>query len=77
MSWKLSLAALPAGSIPSALPGARPSLRVVFGVALLLSAIKLIGTPDWTDVLGGGAVVLVPWMPRRLHLRRISVQEAT
>ena len=83
---KHAIAWLLVGSIPGVLLGAHLSikvperaLRVVFGSTLLLSGIKLVGTPHATYViaalLGAGALALGSWL-LLLHVRRISTQEA-
>jgi uncharacterized protein len=84
---KHAIAWLLVGSIPGVLLGSNLSirvpergLRIVFAVTLLLSGIKLVGTPEANYViaamLSAGAAVLAGWGLRHLHLRRISQQAA-
>ena len=76
------------GSIPGVLIGSNlsikvpeRSLRLVFGFVLVLSGIKLVGVPNANYViavlLGVGVVVLIAWLLRAAHLRRVSASEAT
>ncbi len=85
---KHAIAWLLVGSIPGVLLGSHlsvrvpeRSLRVVFGFTLVLSGIKLVGTPGANYViagmLGAGALALLIWWLWVLHVRRISAQEAT
>jgi uncharacterized protein len=88
---KHAIAWLLIGSIPGVLIGAHlsirvpeRSLRIGFGVILMLSGLKLIGTPHANEViavvLSLGALVLAWWgwhVLRLKRLRRISAREAT
>ena len=79
------------GSIPGVLIGSNLSikvperaLRVAFGTVLILSGIKLVGTPYANYIVAGGVVclviVLVAWLVRQVRIRRlerVSTQEAT
>ena len=79
---KHAIAWLLVGSIPGVLVGSHLSIRVperslrlVFGVVLVLSGIKLVELPEANDViaviLAAGAVLLVAWWLRVLRLRRV------
>ncbi len=85
---KHAIAWLIVGSIPGVLIGSNlsvrvpeRSLRIAFGVVLLLSGIKLVDVPHSTDViaisLGVGVVVLVAWLIRQIRLRRVAAANAT
>jgi uncharacterized membrane protein YfcA len=85
MAWLL------VGSIPGVLIGSSLSikvperaLRVAFGTVLILSGIKLVGTPYANYIIAGGvvcmAIVLVAWLVRQVRIRRlerVAAQEAT
>jgi uncharacterized protein len=85
MAWLL------VGSIPGVLIGSslsikvpERSLRVAFGIVLILSGIKLVGVPYANYIIAGGvvcmAIVLVAWLVRQVRVRRlarISAAEAT
>ena len=85
MAWLL------VGSIPGVLIGSNMSikvperaLRVAFGTVLILSGIKLVGTPYANYIIAGGvvcmAIVLVAWLVRQVRIRRLErvpTQEAT
>jgi uncharacterized protein len=85
MAWLL------VGSIPGVLIGSNLSikvperaLRVAFGSVLILSGIKLVGTPYANYIIAGGVVcmgvVLVVWLVRQVRIRRLArvpTQEAT
>ncbi len=84
---KHAMAWLLVGSIPGVLLGSQMSirvpersLRVAFGVVLVLSGIKVAGVPQATYViaacLGVGAVVFAAWSIRELFLRRVAAQDA-
>jgi uncharacterized membrane protein YfcA len=80
------------GSIPGVLIGSslsikvpERSLRIGFGLVLLLSGIKLVNTPEANYIiafgLGGGALVLAWWLVREYRIRqrrldRVHPQEA-
>jgi uncharacterized membrane protein YfcA len=84
---KHAMAWLLVGSIPGVLIGSslsikvpERSLRIVFGIVLVLTGIKLAGVPDANYVI---AVILVAlaallgaWLLRRVRLRRSAAQEA-
>jgi uncharacterized membrane protein YfcA len=86
MAWLL------VGSIPGVLIGSslsikvpERSLRIGFGLVLLLSGIKLVNTPEANYIiafgLGGGALVLAWWLVREYRMRqrrleRVQPQEA-
>ena len=80
MAWLL------VGSIPGVLLGSHMSvrvpergLRVAFGCVLILSGIKVADVPQSSYVivvgLALGALGLVAWGIRRLHVRRTAVQD--
>jgi uncharacterized protein len=82
-----AIAWLLVGSIPGVLLGSQlairvpeRSLRVGFGIVLLLSGIKLVALPhaDYVivAVLGVLALVLALWCVREVRLRRVSAQGA-
>jgi len=85
MAWLL------VGSIPGVLIGSslsikvpERSLRVAFGIVLILSGIKLVGVPYATYIIAGGVVamgvVLIVWFVRQVRIRRlarVSAREAT
>ena len=85
MAWLL------VGSIPGVLIGSHMSvrvpersLRVVFGIVLILSGIKLVGTPHANYIIAvalvGLAIMLVFWCLNMLRIRRIervAAREAT
>ena len=56
------------------------SLRIVFGVVLVLSGIKVVGVPEANDVisaiLGALLALLAGWLVRLARLRRVAAQEA-
>jgi uncharacterized membrane protein YfcA len=80
MAWLLL------GSIPGVLLGSQLSikvpdrgLRVVFGIVLVLSGLKIVGVPQASLViavaLGLFAVALLAWSVRLLVVRRIAAQD--
>ena len=82
MAWLL------VGSIPGVLIGSSLSikvpergLRIGFGCVLILSGVKLVGTPHANTViaigLAGLAVAFAGWALRVLRLRRLPAREAT
>jgi len=82
MAWLL------VGSIPGVLLGSQMSikvperaLRVVFGVILVLSGIKIVGVPQANLILEVGvailAAVFLVWSGRQLFVRRITASDAT
>jgi uncharacterized membrane protein YfcA len=85
MAWLL------VGSIPGVLIGSslsikvpERSLRVVFGIVLILSGIKLVGVPYANYIIAGGLVcmgiVLAVWLVRKVRIRRLErvrAREAT
>jgi hypothetical protein len=82
MAWLL------VGSIPGVLLGSQMSirvperaLRVAFGVILVLSGIKIAGTPQANLILEVGvgliAAAFLVWSGRQLFVRRITAQEPT
>jgi uncharacterized protein len=82
MAWLL------VGSIPGVLLGSQMSikvperaLRVAFGAILVLSGIKIVGTPQANLILEVGvgilAAVFLVWSGRQLFVRRIAAQEPT
>ena len=84
---KHAMAWLLVGSIPGVLIGSNLSvkvperaLRVVFGIVLVLSGIKLVGVPEANYViavlLGALAALLGAWLLRLVRLRRSAAQEA-
>ncbi len=84
---KHAMAWLLVGSIPGVLVGSHlairvpeRSLRIGFGIVLLLSGIKLVGVPQANYViaslLGVLALALVGWCVHQLRVRRVSAQEA-
>jgi hypothetical protein len=81
MAWLL------VGSIPGVLIGSQlsvkvpeRSLRVAFGLVLVLSGLKIVGVPQASLViavsLGVFAVALLAWSLRRLRVRRLAAQDA-
>jgi len=81
MAWLL------VGSIPGVLIGSHlvirvpeRSLRIAFGIVLMLSGIKLVSLPQANyviaSILGALAAALCVWGVRELRLRRISAQQA-
>jgi uncharacterized membrane protein YfcA len=81
MAWLL------VGSIPGVLIGSslsikvpERSLRVVFGIVLALSGIKLVGLPQANYVIAAIlvalAVLLCGWLLRQVRLRRSMAEEA-
>jgi uncharacterized protein len=81
MAWLL------VGSIPGVLIGSslsirvpERSLRVGFGIVLILSGIKLVGVPNANYViasaLGALALALGVWLARAARLRRVQAQGA-
>jgi hypothetical protein len=82
---KHAIAWLLVGSIPGVLIGSHlsirvpeRSLRVAFGIVLILSGIKIVDVPH-ADlvialVLGLGAVVLAGWLIRQFRLHRVAAQ---
>jgi uncharacterized membrane protein YfcA len=84
---KHAMAWLLVGSIPGVLLGSQMSikvpersLRVAFGIVLVLSGIKVAGVPQAVYVIASalavGAVVLIAWSIRLLLLRRVAAQDA-
>ena len=82
MAWLL------VGSIPGVLIGSQLSikvperaLRVAFGAVLVLSGIKIVGTPQANVViavaLGIFVVVFLVWSVRQLLVRRVATSDAT
>jgi uncharacterized protein len=80
MAWLL------VGSIPGVLLGSQMSikvpdraLRIVFGIVLVLSGIKIVGVPqaNWVIAcaLGVFAVVFIVWSARQLFFRRDVAQD--
>jgi uncharacterized membrane protein YfcA len=83
---KHAMAWLLVGSIPGVLIGSNlsikvpeRSLRVVFGIVLVLSGIKLVGVPEANYViaviLAALAALLGAWLLRLVRLRRSAAQE--
>jgi hypothetical protein len=81
MAWLL------VGSIPGVLIGSQlsvkvpeRSLRVAFGLVLVLSGLKIVGVPQASLViaisLGVFALALLAWSLRRLRVRRLAAQDA-
>jgi uncharacterized membrane protein YfcA len=81
MAWLL------VGSIPGVLLGSQMSikvperaLRVVFGIVLVLSGIKIVGVPQANIVIAVGlgvfAVVFLVWSFRQLFVRRVAAEQA-
>ena len=84
---KHAMAWLLVGSIPGVLIGSslsikvpERSLRVVFGIVLVLSGIKLVGVPEANYVIAvillALAAALGTWLLRLARLRRSAAQEA-
>jgi uncharacterized membrane protein YfcA len=84
---KHAIAWLLVGSIPGVLIGSslsikvpERSLRVVFGIVLVLSGIKLVGVPEANYVIAAILVALAAllgaWLLRLVRLRRSAAQEA-
>jgi hypothetical protein len=84
---KHAMAWLLVGSIPGVLIGSslsikvpERSLRVVFGIVLVLSGIKLVGLPEANYVIAAILVALAAllggWLLRLMRLRRSAAQEA-
>jgi len=84
---KHAMAWLLVGSIPGVLIGSHlairvpeRSLRIGFGIVLLLSGMKLVGLPDANyviaSILAVLALALAGWGAYELRLRRVSTQEA-
>jgi len=82
MAWLL------VGSIPGVLIGSQLSikvperaLRIAFGAVLVLSGIKIVGTPQANVViavaLGIFVVVFLVWSVRQLLVRRVATSDAT
>ena len=82
MAWLL------VGSIPGVLIGSQLSikvperaLRVAFGAVLVLSGIKIVGTPQANVVIAVGlgifVVVFLVWSVRQLLVRRVATSDAT
>jgi uncharacterized protein len=80
MAWLL------VGSIPGVLLGSQMSikvpdraLRIVFGIVLVLSGVKIVGVPqaNWVIAcaLGVFAVVFIVWSARQLFFRRDVAQD--
>src|SRR5947209_997538 len=80
MAWLL------VGSIPGVLIGSQLSirvperaLRVAFGAVLVLSGIKIVGTPQANVVIAVGlgimTVVFLVWSVRQLRVRRIAAEQ--
>jgi uncharacterized membrane protein YfcA len=84
---KHAMAWLLVGSIPGVLIGSNlsikvpeRSLRLVFGVVLVLSGIKLVGVPEANyviaTILAAFALLLAGWLLRQQRVRRVAAQEA-
>jgi uncharacterized protein len=84
---KHAMAWLLVGSIPGVLVGSHlairvpeRSLRIGFGIVLMLSGIKLVGIPEANYViaaiLGALVLALASWGAHELRVRRLSAQEA-
>jgi len=85
MAWLL-VVSIPGVLIGSSLSIKVPerSLRVAFGIVLILSGIKLVGVPYATYIIAGGVlcmgVVLTVWLVRQIRIRRLErvrAREAT
>jgi hypothetical protein len=81
MAWLL------VGSIPGVLIGSQlsvrvpeRSLRIAFGLVLVLSGLKIVGVPQASLViaisLGVFVLALLVWSLRRLRVRRLAAQDA-
>jgi hypothetical protein len=81
MAWLL------VGSIPGVLIGSQlsvrvpeRSLRIAFGLVLVLSGLKIVGVPQASLViaisLGVFVLALLAWSLRRLRVRRLAAQDA-
>jgi uncharacterized protein YjeT (DUF2065 family) len=56
------------------------SLRIAFGLVLVLSGLKIVGVPQASLViaisLGVFVLALLAWSLRRLRVRRLAAQDA-